>query len=332
MSERFNWGILSTGTIATAFAKALNYMDDARPLAVGSRQQSTADAFGAEHSIPRCYDSYEAVAADDDVQIVYVGTPHVFHAENVRMCLEHGKHVLCEKPFTINATEAKALIDLAREKQLFLMEALWMRYLPSIVRLREWIAEGRIGDVRLVQADFSVNLPFDPQSRIYNRDLGGGALLDVGIYPISLATMILGQPDRVESQAHIGETDVDEQAAMLFAYDDGRAAVLLCGVRAQGTQEAMIKGTEGYIKLHAPFHHPQQLTLHRHDDDPQTVNIPYKSTGLNYEAAEVQRCLRSNVLESDIMPLNETLATMQLMDRLRDNWGLVYPSEKNDVS
>lgn len=327
MSRLFNWGILSTGMIAADFAKALNHLDDARALAVGSRRLPTAEAFGDKHGIPRRYDSYEAVAADDDVQIVYVATPHVFHAENVRMCLEHGKHVLCEKPFTINATEARELINLAREKQLFLMEALWMRYLPAIVRLREWIAEGHIGDVRLVQADFSVNLPFDPQSRIYNLKLGGGALLDVGIYPISLATMLLGLPDRVESQAYLGETGVDEQAAMLFGYDDGRAAVLSCGVRAQGTQEAMIKGTTGYIKLHAPFHHTQQLTLNRHDDDPQTVKIPYQSTGLNYEAAEVQQCLRKGLLESDIMPLDETLATMHLMDTMRREWGLVYPSE-----
>jgi predicted dehydrogenase len=323
----FNWGILSTGTIATAFAKALNHLDDATALAVGSRKLATAEAFGDKHGIPRRYASYEELAADDDVQIVYVATPHVFHAENVRMCLEHGKHVLCEKPFTVNAAEARELIDLAREKQLFLMEALWMRFIPAIVTLREWLAEGRIGDVRMVQADFSVNMPFDPDSRIYDRKLGGGSLLDVGIYPISLATMVLGLPDRVESHAHIGETGVDEQVGMLFGYEDGRAAVLSCGVRAQGTQEAVIKGTRGFIKLHTPFHHPQQLTLHLHDSEPQTVKIPYKSTGLNYEARAVQKALTNNLLESAIMSLDETQATMQLMDDMRAAWGLRYPAD-----
>lgn len=330
MVETFNWGIISTGTIATAFAKAINHLDDATLLAVGSRSQESADAFGDTHAIPRRYASYEALVADDDVDIVYIGTPHVYHAANMRLCLEHGKHVLCEKPFTINADEAQSIVELAEDKGLFVMEALWTRFLPAVVQARAWVDEGRIGDIRTVQADFSVVLPYDPESRIYDLELGGGALLDIGIYPISLTTFFLGMPDRISSHAAIGETGVDEKSELLFSYEGGAAALLNCDVRTQGTQEAVIKGDAGYIKFHAPFHHPQQVTLYTAESgEAHTHDIPYESTGLNYEAAEVHKCLRSGNTESAIMPLRETVATMQLMDALRAEWGVVYPSEES---
>lgn len=325
--ERFRWGIISTGKIAGKFAQALNHLPDAELVAVGSRSQDSADAFGEQHGIPRRYDSYEALVQDPAVQVVYIGTPHVYHLENTLLALNAGKHVLCEKPFAINAQQAQRGIDRAREKGLFLMEAVWMRYIPAIVQLRDWLAEGRIGEVRVVQADFNVPLPSDPQGRMYNRALGGGALLDLGLYPISFATMILGMPQVVKSHVHMTTTGVDEQEGLLLGYEGGITAMLTAGMAKWTRNTAVIKGENGTIQVQAPFHHPTDLTLHVQGQQPENYHIPYESNGLNYEAAEVHECLRAGKLESAAMPLEETLQTLQLMDALRAEWGLTYPGE-----
>jgi predicted dehydrogenase len=326
--ETIRWGIISTGGIANAFAHALQTVPDAEVLAVGSRSQEGADYFGEQYGIPRRYDSYQQVADDPEIDVVYIGTPHVFHAENMRMCLEAGKHVLCEKPFTINAREAEECITLAREKGLFLMEAVWMRYIPAIIQLREWIREGRIGDLLMVQADFNVSLPFDAKKRTFARELGGGALLDVGLYPVNFTTMLLGLPESFSSHAYLGETGVDERAAILFRYPEGVSALLSMGIRHNTPNEALIQGTKGSIRVHPPFHHPTQMTLYLDGAEPETATLPYQSNGLNYEAIEVHTCLRANKLESDIMPLAETLAVMNLMDSIRAEWNLTYPADE----
>jgi predicted dehydrogenase len=244
------------------------------------------------------------------------------------MALEAGKHVLCEKPFTINAREAAQCIDLAREKGLFLMEAVWMRFIPAIVQVGQWIRSGLIGDIRFVRADLHGEQPLNPQSRIFNLELGGGALLDIGIYPISFASMLLGIPYMVQSHAAIGSTGVDEHTGLLFSYPDGQMAMLSCGIRENMVNEALIKGTKGIIRLHPPFHHPEQVTVYLPGKDPEDYTIPYASTGLNYEAAEVHRCIREGLLESPVMPLSETLAVMELMDAIRMEWGLRYPADQ----
>lgn len=327
--ERVRWGIISTGGIANAFAQALQSVPGAEIIAVGSRSQEGADYFGNQYGIPRRYSSYEGVANDPDVDVVYIGTPHVFHAENMRMCLNAGKHVLCEKPFTINAREAEECIALAREKGLFLMEAVWMRYIPAIVQMRQWIDEGRIGDVVMVQADFNVSLPYDPKKRTFALELGGGALLDVGLYSISFATMLLGMPESFASHYSLGETGTDERAVLLFRYPNGIAALLSSGNRHNTPNEALVQGTRGSIRVHPPFHHPTRLTLYLDGSEAETVTIPYESNGLNYEAIEVQHCLENNKLESDIMPLDHTLAVMQLMDSIRAEWNLQYPADQD---
>lgn len=327
--DKIRWGIISTGGIAHAFARGLRHLPDAEIVAVGSRSQASADEFGDQYGIANRYDSYEALVADERVDVVYIGTPHAFHADNMRLALGAGKHVLCEKAFTINAAEAAECIALARERGLFLMEAMWTRYIPAIVRLREWIRDGLIGEPRMVQAGLNVDLPYDPQHRVYNPELGGGAMLDVGIYPIAFACMILGLPQTVSHQVQMGETGVDEHAAFLFGYDDGRAALLSFNVRQLLPNEVIIKGTRGYIRVHPPMHHPTRLTLYQTGGDKlEDFDIPYESSGLNYEAAEVHRCLRAGLTESDAMPLDETLAIMRLMDAARADWGLVYPNDK----
>ena len=327
MSDRINWGIIGTGNIARKFATGLGVLPEATLLAVGSRGMETADAFANQFDIPRPYDSYQALANDPDVQAVYIATPHNLHMENTLLCLEAGKAVLCEKPFAINAAQAQAMVDKARAEGLFLMEAMWTRYLPILVKVRELLAEGMIGEVRMITADFGYRSNFNPKSRLFDPHLGGGGLLDVGIYPVSLASMILGQPSRITSMAELGETGIDEQAAVIFGYAGGELAVLTTAVRTSTPQEAFVLGTEGRIKIHSPWWYPQRMTVSVKGKNEEEVHLPGEGNGYNYEAAEVMRCLREGKLESNVIPLDETVMIMQTVDTIRQQWGLKYPME-----
>jgi len=309
-------------------AKALSESQDAEIVAVASRSREKADLFGQTWNISHCYGNYESLVADPDVDVVYIATPHNLHYENMLMCLNAGKHVLCEKAFTLNAQQAEKCIGLAREKGLFLMEAMWMRFFPAMGQVRTWLQEGRIGDIHLLQADFCLNIPFDANHRLYDLQLGGGALLDLGIYPLSIASMILGQPQSIQSYAHVGRTGVDELDTMLFAYDVGASAVLSCSLQVYKPREAFIMGTDGYIKIHNIFFKPDRLTLHLNGQEPSIIDLPYESNGYIHEINEVHACLRDKKTESPLMPLDETLAIMRLMDGLREKWGVSYPEEK----
>jgi len=327
MKTCIGWGIMATGTIARKFCEGLKVLGDAELVAVASRSMEKARAFGAEHGIKRAYGSYEALAQDPDVDIVYIATPHPMHFENAMLCLEAGKAVLCEKPFTMNAREAEALIAFAREKGLFLMEAMWTRYLPAIVKVREWLSKGLIGEVRFLKADFGYRCVWDPGGRLLNPALGGGALLDVGIYPVSFASMIFGnQPRIIQSLAHIGETGVDEQFAALFEYEGGAIASLSGALRTDFVNDALILGTHG--RIHVPdFFYAKTATFRSASGAEEVFGPEFEGNGYQYEAAEAMRCLREGKLESSIMPLEETLAIMRTMDAIRSQWGLKYPSE-----
>ena len=321
------WGILGTGNIARQFATGLAAVADAELAAVGSRSSETANSFGERFDIPRRHATYEDLAADPEVDAVYVSTLHPMHRDNSILCLEAGKAVLCEKPFTINARQADDVIAVARERGVFLMEAMWTRFLPAVVKVRQWLDEGAIGEVRMVQADFGFRSGFNPQGRLFSPDLGGGALLDVGIYVLSFASMVLGpHPEAVESTAEIGATGVDEQSAFLLRYADGQIAVLSCAVRTSTPAEARIIGTEGRIHLHGPFFRATTITLTSGDNETH-LDLPLEGNGYNYEAREVGDCLRAGRLESDTMPLGETRAVVDLMDRIRAQWGVKYPME-----
>ena len=327
MTDPIRWGILGTGNIAKQFARGLTSVDDANLVAVGSRATDTADAFGDEFSIPRRHASYEALVADDEVDAIYVSTPHPFHRDNSILCLQHGKAVLCEKPFTVNANEAAAVIDVARHEGIFLMEAMWTRYVPAVVRLRELLADGAIGDVRMIQADFGFRTGVNPHGRLFNLALGGGALLDVGIYSLSFAAMVLGcDPVQVVSTADMGETGVDEQSAFLLRYDGGELAVLSCAVRTSTAVEVKIFGTDGSITVESPFFKAESLTI-KSGGKESREELPLVGNGYNYEAMEVGACLREGRTESATMPLDETLALMKLLDQIRAPWGLTYPSD-----
>jgi predicted dehydrogenase len=327
MREKIRWGIIGPGGIAKKFATGLTVVPDAELVAVGSRTQENADKFGDEFNVPRRYASYEALAADPEVDAVYVATPHPMHKDNSILCLQNGKAVLCEKPFTMNLKEATEVVNLAREKKLFLLEAMWTRYIPAMVKVRELIAQGAIGEVRMITSDFGYRAGFNPQSRAFDPALGGGALLDVGIYCLSLSSMIFGTASRVTGMAHLGETNVDEQAAVILGYDEGKLALFSTAVRTNTPMEAFILGTEGRIKIHSLFWKPTRLTLTVYGKDETDLDIPHEGNGYNYEAIEVGNCLRAGKLESDIMPLDETLAIMKTMDEIRAQWGLKYPME-----
>ncbi|MDX9973189.1 MAG: Gfo/Idh/MocA family oxidoreductase, partial [FCB group bacterium] len=280
MTTPIRWGILGTGSIAHKFADGLRAVADADLVAVGSRTQRTADAFGDEFDVPKRHASYEGLVADPDVDIIYVSTPHPMHAPNTILCLNAGKPVLCEKPFTVNLREAEGVVRLAREKKLFLMEAMWTRYIPVIVKVREWIQAGRIGDVNMVAGDFGFRTDVNAEGRLFNLDYAGGALLDVGIYPISFASMVFGtQPSRIASMAQLGETGVDEHAGIVFGYDGGQMAVLYTAVRTDTPQEVDILGTKGSIRIHTPFWKATKATLTLSETESETVDMPYAGNG-----------------------------------------------------
>ncbi|MBI2503428.1 MAG: Gfo/Idh/MocA family oxidoreductase [Candidatus Latescibacteria bacterium] len=325
MTSPVRWGILGTGSIARKFAEGLAALPAAQLVAVGSRASATAEAFGAQYKVPRCHASYEALARDPEVEVVYVSTPHILHCENTLLCLGEGKAVLCEKPFAINAAQAGQMIEAARRHQLFLMEAMWTRFLPVMGWVRQRLPE--LGQVRLVSADFGFRAGYNRQSRLFAPELGGGALLDVGIYVLSFASMILGpRPVQLASAACLGESGVDEQTSLLLSYADGAQATLTCAVRTTTPQEARIVGTEGMILIESPFWCGTTATL-RTGGGQVRAEFLLQGNGYHYEAAEVGRCLRAGEKESPLMPLDETLAIARLMDQARAQWGLRYPME-----
>jgi predicted dehydrogenase len=322
------WGILGTGGIASTFVDGLGSLPEAEVLAVGSRSDASAAGFAGEKEIPRRYGAYEGLAEDPDVDVVYVATPHPFHADNVELCLRAGKAVLCEKPFTLNAAEAERVVRLARERGLFLMEGMWTRFFPLIDEVRRLVSDGTIGEVRMLNVDFGFRADLDPTSRLFDPALGGGALLDVGVYCVSLASMVLGQPTGALGLSHLGETGVDEQASIVLKHGAGRLANLSIGIRTASLQEATIMGTDGYVRIHSPWWRPSSMTISRPGREDETVEKPISGNGFGYEAAEVMRCLERGETESAVMPLDETIAVMRAMDGLRAAWGLEYPGEE----
>jgi predicted dehydrogenase len=326
--DKIRWGIVGTGRIAQKFAEGLTRTQDAELVAIGSRAKHTADGFGDKWKVRHRHAAYEALAADPEVDVVYVATPHPMHKESSILCLRAGKAVLCEKPLAVNAREAQEVIACARERRLFLMEAMWARFLPVQVRLREMLAAGAIGEPRMITAAFCFRSGWDPAGRLLSPALAGGGLLDVGVYTVSLASMVFGGPPAdVAAMAHIGETGVDEQSAILLRYDAGRLAALTCAIRTFLPHEAVVAGTEGYVRLPHPFWKTDRLFLGRDPGAEELVKLPYAGNGYQCEAEEVQRCLRAGKLESDVMPLSETLSVMQTLDRIRAQWGLTYPME-----
>lgn len=320
------FGVIGTGGIATAFTRDLALLPDAEMVAVGSRSQASADAFGDAHAIARRHDSYAALATDPEVDVVYVSTPHPDHHASARLAIDAGKAVLVEKPFTMDAVEALDLVTAARERGTFVMEAMWARFNPHLVRVRELLAAGVLGTVTTVLADHAQWFADDPAFRLFAPELGGGALLDLGIYPVSLASMVLGTPTEVVARSTPASTGVDGQTSILLGYPGGAHAVLSTTLFAAGPNRAAIVGTDGRIEIDGTWYAPTSFTLTLRSGEVTRYDEPHDGHGLRHEAAEVVRCLRAGLLESPVMPADESVAIMRTMDEVRAQIGLHYPT------
>jgi len=329
MSEGTRWVIIGTGGIASRLAGALSLLGDAELVAVGSRAQETADKFGARFDVPHRHPSYEALVADPGIDAVYVSTPHPGHHAATRLALEAGKAVLCEKPFMLNAAEADDVVALARERGVFLMEAMWTRFLPHMVRIREVLAAGTLGRLVTVQADHGQWFEYDPEHRLFAPSLGGGALLDLGVYPISFASSVLGPPSSVTAVSDPAQTGVDGQTTVVLRCAGGTQAVLTTTLWGASPNRAAIVGTDARIEVDGTWYVPTSFSVVSRDDEVlERYEEPRVGHGLRYQAAEVARCLRAGLTESPVMGLDESRSIMANMDEVRRQTGLVYPGEQ----
>jgi predicted dehydrogenase len=314
MTAPLGWGLIGTGWIADSFAADLKFADSGRAAAVGSRHLDSANRFADRFDIPNRHASYEALVADPDVDVVYVATPHPMHHANALLALRAGKAVLVEKPFTMNAAEAQELVAVARAEGLFLMEAMWTRFLPHIAEIRRLLAEGALGDIVTVTADHGQWFAKDRDFRLFAPELGGGALLDLGVYPVSFASMVLGTPDRIVTLVDPAFTGVDGQTSMLFGYASGAQAILTCTLSAKSPTRGAIVGTDARIELDGEFYAPTSFTLISRTGEETHFEAPHEGRGLWHQAEEVARCLREGLLESPLMPLDESISIVQTMD------------------
>jgi predicted dehydrogenase len=336
MAQKIRWGILATGGIAATFTEDLLTLPDAEVVAVGSRTLAAAQAFAGRFGIPRAYGSWQELADDQDVDIVYVATTHNAHFPAAQLCLHAGKAVLCEKAFTLNLAEAQTLVDLARQRGAFLMEAMWMRCNPAFRRMLEMIAGGAIGEVQTVHADFHIAGPFTTDHRLRDPKLGGGALLDLGVYPVTFAHAVLGVPTSVSAWASLTPEGADANTGMIFGYaggaHPGALAALTCGITASTPVTAMVAGSQGRIELGPLFFRPESFVLHQAGAGPQTITVPYAGRGMTHEALEAMRCLRAGLLESPLVSWQDTLEVMALLDGVRGQIAVAYPGEPGSAT
>lgn len=326
MNRTYRWAILGCGRIAEKFAADLSLLPHARLYAAGSRSLDKAQAFAARMGFEKAYGSYEAMVADPDVDIVYVATPHAFHREHAMLSLDHRKAVLCEKAFAINAREARQMIECAHRNDAFLMEAFWTRFQPSYQHAMQLIAGGALGALRLVRSDFAFRANADPARRLYNVDLGGGSLLDIGIYPVFMALTALGKPDRIQTMATFSPTGSEESIVMSLGYPDGQMASLISSFASSSPTEAEFWFEHGYVRLNRKFNTPTSLTIQEDGKAETTVTFPRGAgTGYELEAAHVMACLDEGQKESPLLPLSLSLELMELLDRIRHSAGIVYP-------
>jgi predicted dehydrogenase len=328
MKKIIHWAFAGTGGITNAFIQGLKNAEGANPFAVVSRSRDRAERFAAKYGVEKTYADFDAMLEDSKVDIVYLGVPHSAHKELAIKAFTAGKAVLCEKPAAINAAELRGMIDHARQRKVFFMEALWTRFVPPVRKAREWLADGLVGEVRMVQGNFGFKVDLPPEHRLRNINLGGGALLDAGVYPISFASMAFGgkKPRKISGALTLGETGVDEEAAALLYWGPHQTAVVSASIALTTVNDLWIYGTEGYI--HLPFFvfcHGANLTLPGRP--PYHWEGDFRGNGYNYEAEAVMDCLRSGRTECDVMPLDESLVIAEIMDEIRRQWGFTYPGE-----
>ena len=327
MAEPIRWGIAATGAIAGVFATGLSQLDDAEIAAVGSRAAARAEAFAAEYGAVRAHGSYEDLAADPTVDVVYVASPHGRHERDVLLFLEAGKHVLCEKPMALNRAQCERMVATARARGLFLMEAMWSRFLPAWAIARDLLGEGRLGEPLVLEAGLGFRRPIDPAHRLFDRALGGGATLDLGVYPVSFASFLLGAPHRVVADGRVGETGVDEQFAAVLHHDAGALAVVTGGLRAALPSTVRLTASERWLRLPGPMHYSTYVEVGDPAGGRERIDASFDGEGLRYQAVEVHRCLRAGLTESPVMPLDETCSIAGTLDAVRAGIGMTYPGE-----
>ncbi|MGW7519883.1 Gfo/Idh/MocA family protein [Streptomyces sp. NPDC054796] len=323
------WGILATGPMAAAFTEDLLAEPDAEVTAVGSRSDASARRFAERFGIPRAHGTWKELAGDPQVDVVYVATPHAHHLAAATVCLEEGKAVLCEKPMALNRAEAAAMAALAERRSVFLMEAMWTYLHPAVRRVRQLVDEGAIGEVRSLHADFGARAPADPGHRLRDPAAGGGALLDLGTYPVALAHLLLGPPDEVTAWSHLTPEGVDESTGAILGYEGGAMAVLSCSIAADSARSAVVHGTEGRIDIPSDFFNPRGFVLTREGHEPESFPEPPRSgNGYGHQIREVTQCLREGATGSSLVPVAGTLEVMGTLDRIRSLTGVRYPGEE----
>ncbi len=327
MNREIRWGVVGPGRIAENVVRDFAVVDGARVVAVASRSADRARDFAGRHGIERAHGSYAALLADPDVDVLYVATPHPQHHAIALGALRAGKALLVEKAFTATVAGAREVVELSRETGVFTMEAMWTRFQPAVVRLRELVAEGAIGEVRSVQADLGVQRDFDPADRLFARELGGGALLDLGVYVVSFAQMVLGTPASVAAVGSRFPTGVDAEAALLLGYADGRSATLATSLRNALPGQARVVGTAGWIDVLPRFHHPQTIVLNRAGAEPAAITRPQLGTGYAHELIEVTTCLQAGRTESAVMPLADTLAVQDVLEQAAGQLGVSFAED-----
>jgi predicted dehydrogenase len=319
------WGIAATGKIAASMCEALSTVADADVVAVGSRNQDSADAFAERFGVAHAHGSYESLWADDDVDIVYVASPHSHHRAMTIAALEAGKHVLCEKAFAVNAAQAGEMVDVARRHDRFLMEAMWTWFIPAVVDIRRRVLEGAIGELRVVEANFGIPVA-DPDGRHRRLDLAGGAMLDIGIYPVTFARFLAGEPVAAQVNGTLGDTGVDANVAGVITYANDAMGVFHTSLDMVSSLGASVFGTFGRIDVDAPFWFPSGFTVRRNGEDPVRVDMTHH--GLAHEAIHAMERIRAGHRESDVIPLATTISTMELLDDIRVQLGVIYPEER----
>jgi predicted dehydrogenase len=326
MNEKPGWGIIGTGTIAALQTADLQRVG-CRVVAVGSREQATAEGFGERFNLPHCHGSYDSLVQDPEVDIVYVATPHPMHLENALAAIAAGKHVLVEKAFTVDAIGARLIVESAHAAGVFVMEAMWTRFLPSMVRVMELVRSGAIGTPRVLLADHNQYIPYERAPHLHELHLGGGALLDLGIYPISFASSIFGTPAAITAKATLTDRGADVITSGIFEYASGAQTTFQTGFLAPGPNVATIIGSDGYIVLDGVWYNQTSFTVYNRDSRlAERYEDTIEGRGMQYQALEVERCIRQGLPESPIMPLHETVSIMETMDTIRGQIGLVYPS------
>lgn len=333
------WGILGAGSIARKFASDLKIINERGRIAheitaVSSRDESRAQAFASEFDIRDALAGYQSLAEHEDVDVIYIANVHSHHRDAVLQMLSGDKHVLCEKPFAINAKQAREMIESARSRKLFLMEAMWTRFLPHIVALLDEIKNGAIGEVISIDADHGQWLYKRPDHRVLDHKLGGGALLDLGVYPITFAHLILGLPAKFEAVATLADNGIDDQTSMIFSYPSGATATLHTTIKSATGIRAVVAGTKGRLEVERSFYAPSGFTIYGNDGSERTFHpYPFEDgyVGLGEQAIEVARCIEAGLIESPMRPLAATLEVMELMDSIRERIGLRYPGEIGDT-